>query len=148
MTLQIGTVHGSQPCQTHREMSYKAAFWQQKEINHHLTRTFLIEGLVAMNTAFALCPWSVIFSSFRIPRSREYRRGREKNLAEHLARELSQRNYYLIVGSGLPGKWCLKRSAQRDDVAFSSCENLLYPLMRRTGNIRKDGICVHSSVAT
>lgn len=31
------------------------------------------------------------------------------------------------------------------NAAFSSCENLFYPMTRHTGNIRKDRICMHSS---
>lgn len=105
--------------QTQREMSNKASFWQQKEINHCLTRTFLTEKLVAMKTGelktrtvFASFPSVVIFSPSLSQRDVPARR-KKRNV--RLVHELSSKELLLKVGSRLPGKRFLKRSPQRDE---------------------------------
>lgn len=40
---------------------------------------------------------------------------KKRNVGRRLVHELSSKELLLKVGSRLPGKWCLKRSPQRDE---------------------------------
>lgn len=43
------------------------------------------------------------------------KRKKKRNVGRRLVHELSSKELLLKVGSRLPGKWCLKRSPQRDE---------------------------------
>lgn len=84
-------------------MSYKASFWQQKEINHRLTFTFLTEKPVAMKTAelrtwtiFASFPSVVIFSPGLSQRDMSQEERKKKRYVEGcLVHELSSKELLL-----------------------------------------------------
>lgn len=147
--------------QTHREMSSKASFWQQREINYRLTCTFLTAKLVAMKTGelrrwtvFASFPSVVIFSPSLSQQDMSALRKKEKK------KKRGEASCSRIVVKGIIIESWQQASRQMVfekkpaagrgahtwmNAALSSCENLFYPTMRCTGNIRKDKICMHSS---
>lgn len=110
-------------------MSYKAAFWQQKEINHRLTCTFLTEKMVAMKTdelrtwtAFVMFPSLVIFSPSLSQRDVSARRKKEKKERGGASCSWIVVNWIIIwkltAGFQANGVWKEARSGTRSTVGW------------------------------